>query len=80
MFAAAQQQAQPAKKPLHDGHRQVLAAVRDGRTSPNAIREATDYSGRQVYSLLNELVETHGVVRSAGHGQYVLTDNREVAA
>ncbi|WP_141714191.1 hypothetical protein [Micromonospora inyonensis] len=52
------------------------AATQVGRGDP----EATDYPGRHVYNVLNELVETHGVVRSAGDGQYVLADNREVAA
>ncbi|MFI6228650.1 hypothetical protein ACIBCR_15215 [Micromonospora echinospora] len=80
MFAAAERQTQPAKKPLHDGHRKVLAAIRAGHTSPKAIREAAGYSERQVHNLLGELVKVYGLVDSADHGQYALIDDREVAA
>ncbi|MFG1846797.1 hypothetical protein [Micromonospora carbonacea] len=82
MLAAAQQQAQQTQKakPLHDGHRRVLAAIHDGHTTPKTIVAATDYSERQVYNLLNDLADNHGLIRKQGHGQYVLTDGRQVAA
>lgn len=76
MFAAAQQQ---ARKQVHDGHRRVVDAIRDGNTSPKGIAEATDYSERQVHNLLNELREA-GVVRWGGRGVYVLADGAEAVA
>lgn len=81
MFAAAQK---AAPKKLHDGHQKVLAAIRAGHTTPKAIETATEYSERQVYNLLNELVENEpgdgGLIRKEGRGQYVSADDREVAA
>lgn len=72
MIAAAQQ-VQRKPKDLHDGHQQVLAAIRAGNTSPKPIAEAAGKSVRQVHNLLSELIAA-GHVADGGRGRYVLAD------
>lgn len=65
---------QRARRPLHDGHRAVLAAMGGGHCKPKSIQDATGYSERQVHNLLGELVNEFGLVaKSAAWGEYELT-------
>lgn len=71
-FAAQAQQ--EARKSLKEGHHKVLAAIREGHTTPKAIREATGYSERQVYNLLGDLMTATEVEKVAGqYGTYRVT-------
>lgn len=58
-----------ARKALKEGHEKVLAAMRDGHTSPRAIQDATGYSERQVHNLLGELLDATAI-RKGGYGRY----------
>ncbi|MEO3930931.1 hypothetical protein ABGB07_44880 [Micromonosporaceae bacterium B7E4] len=59
-FAAAAEQ--EASRKLGPGHERVLDALRSGHQKPAAIGNATKYSDRQVYNLLDDLMEW-GLVR-----------------
>lgn len=64
----------PSVRPeLGDGHRKVLAAIRQGHQRPAAIMTATGYSERQVYNLLDALTAAD-LIRKTGYGRYSLTD------
>ncbi|MCX5119200.1 hypothetical protein OG992_18605 [Micromonospora sp. NBC_00362] len=60
--AQAQQEALKALGPSHD---KVVAAIRDGHTSPQRIADAIDLSVRRVHQLLGDLAEA-GRVRGGG--------------
>lgn len=60
------------QRSMHDGHRKILAAMRQGHRSPKAIQMATGYSERQVHNLLGELRDEFKVIGKTRRGDYVM--------
>lgn len=68
-------------RPMHDGHRKVLDALKVGFASPTPIAEATGYSVRRVHQILDELIDDFGTVERVltadgerKHGEYRLVE------
>lgn len=60
---------------LHRSHVAVLAQLADGVTRTGAIAEAVGLSERQVYNLLQQLINDFALVRATDvQGQYALTE------
>ena len=66
---------------LHQSHAKVLAQLEQGVNRTGLIAEAVGLTDRQVYNLLQQLVNEFGLVKPAGvQGQYVLVAPEMAAA
>lgn len=63
--------AAPARPVLTATQRAVLAAIAGGASRPGQIAQVVDVQDRQVYNVLDELLEA-GLVHKPGHGRYVV--------